>query len=96
MGMDLGKSLALTAATGLVAGLYACAGSQEQPKDPAATSGDAPPAGSAEAKAPNAECCKGKNECEGKGNCAVPGSHSCAGQNKCKGKGGCTPKDCKK
>lgn len=35
------------------------------------------------------DCCMGKNECKGKGGCAVPESHSCAGKNDCKGKGGC-------
>jgi hypothetical protein len=33
-------------------------------------------------------CCKGLNECRGKGGCRA-GEHSCAGQNECKGKGGC-------
>jgi hypothetical protein len=35
------------------------------------------------------DCCMGKNECKGKGGCAVPESHGCKGQNACKGKGGC-------
>lgn len=35
------------------------------------------------------DCCMGKNDCKGKGGCAVPESHSCAGKNDCKGKGGC-------
>ncbi len=35
------------------------------------------------------ECCMGKNECKGKGGCAVPESNDCAGKNECKGKGGC-------
>jgi hypothetical protein len=34
-------------------------------------------------------CCMGKNECKGKGGCAVPESHACAGKNDCAGKGGC-------
>jgi hypothetical protein len=34
-------------------------------------------------------CCKGLNDCKGKGGCAVEGKHSCAGQNDCKGQGGC-------
>ena len=37
----------------------------------------------------DAECCIGKNECRGKGGCAIEGGHSCAGKNDCKGKGGC-------
>lgn len=36
------------------------------------------------------DCCAGKNECKGKGGCAVPGKNSCAGKNECKGKGGCS------
>ena len=35
------------------------------------------------------DCCMGKNDCKGKGGCAVPESHACRGQNDCKGKGGC-------
>lgn len=34
-------------------------------------------------------CCHGKNECKGKGGCAVMGKHGCAGKNECKGQGGC-------
>jgi hypothetical protein len=34
-------------------------------------------------------CCMGKNECKGKGGCAVPESNACAGKNECRGKGGC-------
>ena len=35
------------------------------------------------------DCCMGKNDCKGKGGCAVPESHACAGKNDCAGKGGC-------
>jgi hypothetical protein len=35
------------------------------------------------------ECCIGKNDCKGKGGCAVEGKHACAGKNDCKGQGGC-------
>jgi hypothetical protein len=62
---------------------------------------DAPPAAdaaapAADAAAPAADataaegkaCCKGLNECKGKGGCRA-GEHSCKGQNECKGKGGC-------
>jgi hypothetical protein len=31
----------------------------------------------------------GKNDCKGKGGCAVAESNACAGKNDCKGKGGC-------
>jgi hypothetical protein len=57
--------------------------------DPAAPAADG--AAAADEAAPAAEgkaCCKGMNECKGKGGCRA-GEHSCAGQNECKGKGGC-------
>ncbi len=93
MGMDLGKALALTAATGLVAGLAACDKNQAGPKEPEATTGG--PAASSDAAPAAKECCKGKNDCKGKGNCKVEGKNDCAGQNECKGKGGCKSPDCK-
>jgi hypothetical protein len=68
----------------LAAGILAMACSKEKSgelgKSPSPTVVD----GSAE-KA----CCMGKNECRGKGGCAVPESNSCAGKNECRGKGGC-------
>jgi hypothetical protein len=41
------------------------------------------------AAAEGKECCKGMNECKGKGGCAVEGKNECKGMNECKGKGGC-------
>lgn len=41
------------------------------------------------------DCCMGKNDCKGKGGCAVPESNACMGKNDCKGKGGCNM-HCKK
>jgi hypothetical protein len=38
-------------------------------------------------------CCKGKNECKGKGMCKTE-RHDCKGLNECKGLGGCKPTDC--
>ena len=65
----------------------------------AAKPDDAMPAKAMDKKADEAEkvaaqdsekaCCKGLNDCKGKGGCAVEGSNSCAGHNECKGKGGC-------
>jgi hypothetical protein len=47
------------------------------------------------ARTPTAKaCCKGKNECRGKGMCKTA-VHDCAGLNGCKGQGGCKPADCK-
>lgn len=75
-------TLALLAATGLVASpLSSCtqkSGSSDTKDD----------AGKSEK-----DCCKGKNECKGKGGCKT-GSHSCSGKNECKGKGGCSHRDC--
>ena len=67
-------------------GLVAAACSKEEPAP--APSKDAAPVAVA-APGGDKECCMGKNECKGKGGCAVPESHSCAGKNECKGKGGC-------
>jgi len=38
-------------------------------------------------------CCRGWNECKGKGNCKTD-KHDCKGKNECKGKGGCKPAVC--
>lgn len=46
-------------------------------------------------RAGDKDCCMGKNDCKGKGGCAVPESHACMGKNDCKGKGGCNM-HCKK
>jgi hypothetical protein len=75
--MNLGKTLALTAVSGMLMGLAGCAGGTPDAKS-------AEGAAAAGAK----ECCKGKNECANKGNCKVEGQNDCAGKNKCKGKGG--------
>ena len=51
-----------------------------------------PTPGAAAAPGPSAgdkDCCMGKNDCKGKGGCAVPESNACMGKNDCKGKGGC-------
>lgn len=73
----------LAAATGLL--LSGCP--EEKPKadadDNQAAAAPAAKAGS------DKECCMGKNDCKGKGGCAVPESNDCAGKNDCKGKGGC-------
>jgi hypothetical protein len=87
----MGRSLAFTAVSGMVAGLAGCGSAPP----PTAETG-APPAEPAAAEAPEAgakACCAGKNECKGKGGCKSD-THTCAGQNECKGKGGCKPADC--
>jgi hypothetical protein len=92
MAIQMGKTLALTAVGGMVAGLVGCGSSAPAPTDPSA----APAADPASATAvPEAkDCCKGKNECKGKGNCKVEGGNDCKGKNECKGKGGCKAADC--
>jgi hypothetical protein len=78
----------LAAATGLL--LSGCP--EEKPKtddgDGKAATAQAAQADGEKAKG-DKECCMGKNDCKGKGGCAVPESHDCAGKNDCKGKGGC-------
>ena len=81
--MNIGKTLALTAVTVMLAGVMGGCG------------GDA----KADAKSPTTEaapggdknCCKGKNECKGKSGCKSDKS-ACAGQNACKGQGTSCPK----
>lgn len=93
--MDLSKTIALSAAGGLVMGLVGCGGGQsagsEQPAaDSTAGPADAPAAAEGGAK----ECCKGKNKCKGKGGCKVEGANECKGMNECSGKGGCKTGEC--
>mgnify|MGYP001167403241 CR=1 FL=1 len=76
--MKLGTAIATAASAGLLLGsIVACGGNA-----PDAASPD--PAAAAGAKA----CCKGMNECGGKGSCKTD-ANECAGKNECKGKGGC-------
>lgn len=76
--------MAHAAAMGLL--LSACNKKPEpEPVQSGATAGTDTVAAAASAK----ECCFGKNDCKGKGGCAVPESNSCMGKNECKGKGGC-------
>ncbi len=79
--MNVGKTLAMTAVTGMLAALTGCGGNQAEPQTPATTDVEAPAA---------KDCCTGKNECKGKSGCKTE-SNSCAGQNECKGKGTACP-----
>jgi hypothetical protein len=97
MPSDLGRTMALAAASGLLAGLAACGSAPVPPlaPKPAAdahgpTDADATP----DLLNGDKECCRGKNECKGRGNCRTDQS-ACAGQNACKGQGGCKAPDCK-
>ena len=95
--MDIAKTVALTAVSGLVMGLAGC-GDKPEAKSPEggtdtaapATTEAAPAAGESAEKA----CCKGHNDCKAKGNCKTD-KNACKGQNDCKGQGGCKPADCK-
>ena len=104
MKFDFTKTVAALAVAGLTS-VVACGGSTPEaaaPEAPAesaeaaeaapAADGAAPAAEGAEgasATAAGKECCKGLNECKGKGGCAVEGKNECKGTNECKGKGGC-------
>jgi hypothetical protein len=76
------RRAALAAFAGLSLASVACKGGSSD----AAASAQAPVAA---AEKSDKACCKGLNECKGKGGCANPGKHDCAGKNECKGKGGC-------
>jgi len=82
MASNVSKAVIAAASTGLVLGaLSGCSGA----KGGGGGGGATPAEAAAEGKA----CCKGMNECKGKGNCAVEGKQTCAGTNECKGQGGC-------
>jgi hypothetical protein len=84
MASGISRSIAQTAAAGIMLGAIsnACGGRGTQPA--AAPIATDPIAATTGAK----ECCKGKNQCKGKGDCKTA-ANACAGQNECKGKGGC-------
>ena len=65
--MNIGKTLAITAATGMIAGVLGGCGDNKAAADPKTpTTESAPPVAK--------DCCKGKNECKGKGtSCPKPG-----------------------
>ncbi len=81
--MKLGKALATTAMTGMLAALAGgCGEAQQNPKAP-----------STDVSAPGEKnCCKAKNACKGHSGCKTETNASCAGQNDCKGKGTSCPK----
>ena len=92
--MDLAKTLALSAVGGMVVGVVGCASDGKQAEEPTAET-TATPESTGEATDAEKQCCKGKNECSGKGGCkADDGSHDCAGKNECSGKGGCKMREC--
>ena len=84
MGFNFSKAVAAAASAGLMVGTLA--GCEHNKRGAHSPSGHS----NAESSSAGAkDCCRGKNECKGKGGCAVEGKHACAGANECKGKGGC-------
>jgi hypothetical protein len=91
MPVNFSKMIASAASTGLMLGALAgCDDTGRQGKGAKSPSGSrASSGGSKDGEAAGAKaCCKGMNECRGKGGCAGDG-HDCAGKNECKGKGSC-------
>jgi hypothetical protein len=95
MAIQMGKSLAFTAVSGMVAGLAGCGGAPVPPVDDPTAAPTPDPAGAAtEAATAEAKtCCKGKNPCKAKGGCKTD-ANTCKGQNECKSKGGCSSGEC--
>ena len=87
--MKLGKVLATTAVSGMLAALTGCGGGAaagaSEPTTPSAPATDVPAIG-------EKNCCKGKNACKGKSGCKTQTNAACAGQNDCKGKGTSCPR----
>jgi hypothetical protein len=87
--MKLGKVLATTAVSGMLAALSGCgAGAPAggpKPLSPETPATDVPSLG-------EKNCCKGRNACKGKSGCKTQTNAACAGQNDCKGKGTSCPR----
>ncbi len=83
--MKLGKVLATTAVSGMLAALSGCAGGAQAAPPTKAPSTDVPAIG-------EKNCCKGRNACKGKSGCKGETNAACAGQNDCKGKGTSCPR----
>jgi hypothetical protein len=99
MNLSIKNTIAAAAKMGLVLGVVSACGGSTTPAESPETVEVMPAEGSASSEVPAAEgmeeptaegkdCCKGMNECKGKGGCRA-GEHSCKGQNACKGQGGC-------
>lgn len=80
--MAIGKALAMTAITGMLAALTTGCASGPDPKVPSTDVPD--PA--------DKDCCRGRNECRNLSGCKTETNASCAGQNECKTKGTSCPK----
>jgi hypothetical protein len=80
------RSVALAIGAGLTLAAQSCKNSGAPAGSTESTSAAVAASGSAKG---DKACCKGLNDCKGKGGCAVPGKHECAGKNDCKGQGGC-------
>jgi hypothetical protein len=101
LGQRGARAILVTAAmAGLVAGCRSSGAGAVTPAEPGVDvdppDKDAlvvPPDAGAERRLEERDCCFGKNECRGLGNCKT-GTHECAGRNQCKGQGGCQPAGC--
>lgn len=83
--MNIGKTLAISAVTGILLGAVGCGGGD--------ASSAAPKTPSTDTAAPTPkDCCKGKNTCKGTSGCKTDQNATCAGHNDCKGKGTSCPK----
>jgi hypothetical protein len=80
-----GSALVAAAACGLILG--AC--KEKAPSSSGEVQASAPASAASGSHKGDKACCKGLNDCKGKGGCAVAGKHDCAGKNDCKGQGGC-------
>ena len=79
--MNIGKTLAVSAVSGILVGVLAgCGGGTPAADAPKTPSTDMAPTAAK-------DCCKGKNECKGKSGCKTETNATCAGKNECKGKG---------
>jgi hypothetical protein len=83
--MKLGRVLATTAVSGIMAALGGCGGAADAGVPAKAPSTDVPAVG-------ERDCCRGRNACKNKSGCKTETNAACAGQNDCKGKGTSCPK----
>lgn len=96
--MNRGKTMAFLAVNGMITGLCGC-GPTGRDSVPTIEIGEARAAPDEPSPRPKragkraSNCCKGMNDCKGKGMCKTD-KHDCKGMNACKGRGGCKPSDC--
>ncbi len=97
----MNRPLHCLAAVGLLAGCHAREADdaravvkiEPSPAKSAAPDDDPPPPIHLAPVERHKDCCKGRNDCKGMGNCKTD-RNDCKGKNDCKGLGGCKPFDC--